>query len=340
MSGLARAIAGHLAQCDTAHVELAIYGFDDAAAVAEAINEFCRREVGAAVVDALFYRSSIGAVAGLSLVDGRRVVVKAHQPDWSHARLEEIARLQAHVASRTGLAPAVLAGPARLGRGWGVVEAYVDRGVGCDAHDPQVRRALAESLHGIVDLLEPFAAVSGLPSQLTSVPEGALWPTPHSRLFDFDATRAGAEDIDAVAAEARSRMVPGGRTVLGHGDWRAEHVRFEAMRPVVAFDWDSLCKDREPALVGSDAHAFCADWSRSDRAQAPTLDEARAFVAVYERARGRPFDRDERTLCGAAFTYAVAYTARCVHSLGQDERRRPGTFQHLIAKHGAALLDL
>ena len=79
-----------------------------------------------------------------------------------------------------------------------------------------------------------------LPSQLlTSPPADALWPTPHSRLFDFEATRAGAEDIDRLAVAARGRMRRADRTVLGHGDWRAEHVRVEGDVPVVAFDRDS-----------------------------------------------------------------------------------------------------
>jgi hypothetical protein len=234
----------------------------------------------------------------------------------------------------------VLAGPSPLGRGLAIAERYVDRGVARDAHEAAIRRALATSLHALVEALEPFIATSVLPLQLSSPPAGEIWPTPHSRLFDFEATRAGAVDIDSLAAEARSRVTSSGRIVLGHGDWRAEHVRFDGATPVVAFDWDSLCKEAEPALVGFNAHGFCADWSRADHAQAPTLDEARAFVNDYEVARGHPFADDERRLCGAAFAYSVAYTARCTHALGRDERRQPGTFQHLVATYGRGLLDL
>lgn len=179
VSSLERTIAGHLAEWDTPYVELAIYGFADARAIAKEINDFCRREVGAPVADALFYQSSVGAVAGVSLDDGRQVVVKAHQPDWSRARLEGIARLQNHIASRTGLAPMALAGPAPLGKGWGVIESCVDRGVIADAHDPQIRRALATSLYIIVEVLEPFTQASDL-LPLMAPPEDALWPTPHS----------------------------------------------------------------------------------------------------------------------------------------------------------------
>jgi hypothetical protein len=173
-----------------------------------------------------------------------------------------------------------------------------------------------------------------------SLPTDVLWPPPHSRLFDFEATRSGAEYIDELAATARGSMIPVGRHVIGHSDWRAEHVRFGDDRPVLAFDWDSLCVEREPALVGITAHMFCADWSCDRIGQAPTLEEARAFVAEYQAAARRQFTHDERVLCSAAFAYSVAYTSRCGHASGVDTRNQPGTFQHLIASAGAELLEL
>jgi hypothetical protein len=110
---------------------------------------------------------------------------------------------------------------------------------------------------------------------------------------------------------------------------------------VAAFDWDSLCREREPALVGFNAHAFCADWTRHhDIAPAPTLDEARSFVADYEAARGGAFADDQRRLCGASFAYWCAYTARCVHARGVDERGMTGTFTHLVASEALHLLAL
>jgi hypothetical protein len=102
----------------------------------------------------------------------------------------------------------------------------------------------------------------------------------------------------------------------------------------------SLCEASEAALVGSTAHMFCADWSRDDLAQAPTLEEAAAFVAEYEEAAGRAFTTEERILCGAAFAYSVAYSARCSHAGGIDTRSHAGTFQHLVATTGARLLQL
>jgi hypothetical protein len=326
---LAGVIAADLATWETPpYVELAIYGSSDARAIAAEVDAFCRRELGGAVARGLLHMASIGSVTAVELVDGRRVVVKAHQPERELGCLREIIRVQMHLASRGLFATTVSGGPAPIGRGLGIVEAFVERGATRDAHEPVVRAALARSLHQIVVACGPLVAGSSLrPQLLATLPEGALWGTPHSKLFDFSRPD---QAVDEVARAARARLVAAGDLVIGHGDWRAEHVRFDGDEIVGAFDWDSLCKEREPALVGVTAHAFCCDWSRTPPPAAPTIDEARAFVGEYERARGRAFDADERRLCGAAFAYSCAYTARC----GAE------TFRALVASHGAALTEL
>jgi hypothetical protein len=322
-------------------VEVALHGHADPARIARAIDAVCRRVAGAPVEHALFYRSSIAAVAGLELAGGRRVVVKGHQPGWHAQTVDELARLQRHVAEVLRLAPRPIGEPLPLAYGLATVEEYEARGIAADPHDPAIRRAIAEAFHEVLAVLEPFVPASRLPPHLlTSAPREQLWPQPHSRLFDFESTAPGAEDIDALAADARAAMEPAGRTVLAHGDWRAEHLRFQRGRVALAYDWQSVCRCEEPALVGATAHAFCADWSLDGHRQAPTIDEARALIEDYERARGKPFGRAERRLCGAAFAYCVAYTARCGHAGGFRGRDLPGTFHHLIATHGRGLLAL
>ncbi len=340
---LAEVIAADLSTWTTPpYVELAVYGSAEPRAIAGEIDAFCRRELGGAVARGLFHTASIGSVSAVELGDGRRVVIKAHQPERALPWLQEVVRVQMHLASRGLYATTVCAGPAPIGRGLAIVEALVEGGVARDAHEPAVRRALARSLHAIVAACRPLVGASSLEPTFVAAPD-ALWPTPHSKLFDFAATAAGADWIDDVARAARARMQPAGDVVIGHGDWRVEHVRFAGAgdeRIVAAFDWDSLCKQREPALVGFTAHAFCADWTRPGLACAPTVDEARAFVADYEAARGRGFHGDERRLAGAAFAYACAYTARCGWALGADERAQPGTFHALVAAHGPSLAEL
>ena len=340
LPSLAQVIAQHLAHPPgqprrEPHVELAIYGFAEPARVAGLLDACCLHLLGAHVHGALFYQSSVGAVAGVELTDGQRVVLKAYQPDRSLERLQEVARLQRYLARHGCLAPAVLAGPEPLARGHLLIEEHVCRGEARDGHEPAIRAAIAHSLHAVSAGLAPLVAGSSIPPHaLALLPPDRLWPVPHSKRFDFEATRAGAEEIDALARLARPRMLPVGALVLGHSDWRAEHLRFEGHRPVAAFDWDSLCKSHEPELVGFIAHGFCADWSRSGHVQAPTLAEARAFVGDYEAARGTSFTAAERRALSAAF----AYTSRCGHAYGK--REQPGTSHHLLASQGEQLLEL
>jgi hypothetical protein len=67
---------------------------------------------------------------------------------------------------------------------------------------------------------------------LGDLPADVLWPTPPDERFDFQATRSGAEWIDEIAWQARRRRdhAPKGETLVGHLDWRMEHLRFPGTR--------------------------------------------------------------------------------------------------------------
>jgi hypothetical protein len=339
---LAPVIAAHLREWEPSppFVELAIFECADAYSIARILNAFCMRNLGSPIVGGLFHQSSVGSVTGLVLDDGRSVVIKAHQPERSREYLAEVVRVQSYLAERRVFATKVVAGPLPLGRGYAIVEAFTDIGSKADAHRPEIRGALAAGLHAIVQACNPLVETTSLGPALLRSAGDALWPTPHSKLFDFAASAKGAEWIDDIAERARERMRPVGNLVIGHSDWRVEHVRFSANTPVVAFDWDSLCCEREPALIGSVANGFCADWSQGDNRQAPSLDEARGFVRGYERARGKMFSAEERRLCSACLAYASAYTARCGHAEGRDEREAPGTFQHLVWSERGNLFEV
>lgn len=339
---LAAVIAAHLQEWEPSppFVELAIFECADAYLIAGFLNTFCLRNLGSPIAEGLFHQSSIGSVSGVVLEDGRSVVIKAHQPERSREFLAEVVRVQSYLTERAVFATQVVTGPLPLGRGYAIVEAFTDIGSKADAHRPEIRGALAAGLHAIVQACNPLVETTSLGPALLRSAGDALWPTPHSKLFDFAASAKGAEWIDDIAERARERMRPVGDLVIGHSDWRVEHVRFSANTPVVAFDWDSLCCEREPALIGTVANGFCADFSQGDNRQAPTLDEARAFVRDYERARGRRFSAEERRLCGASVAYASAYTARCGHAAGHDERETPGTFQHLVWNERGNLFEM
>jgi hypothetical protein len=306
---LAAVIAARLAEHGDKR-DLPIYGTGDARAIAREIDRFCRDELGGVVARPLFYETSQGSVAGVELVDGRRVVVKAHHPKQDLAGLHESVRVQMHLASRGLYATTVCGGPAPIGRTLATVEAFVIGGVTRDGREPAVRVELARSLFAIVEACRPLVASSSL-------------------LSHYLAGSHDDEATDELARAARARMQPAGELVIGHGDWRVQQVLFDGDRVVAAHDWISLCKEREPALIGFTAFAFCVDWSRTP-VPVTSLDDARAFVADYEAARGRAFTVDERRLCGALFAYSYAYMARGAG----------GTFADVVESYGAGLLEL
>jgi hypothetical protein len=137
-----------------------------------------------------------------------------------------------------------------------------------------------------------------------------VFPVPHDRRFDL--ARAGGEWIDAVAREARAVLRRWeGPEVVGHADWRVEHLRYTGGRLCAVHDWDSLVVRPEAALAGALSGAFSVDWTQIERCSLPTPDDAAGFVADYEAARGRPFEAAERDLARAALVFQLAYNARC-----------------------------
>ena len=339
---LASIIAAHLREWNAAppFVELAIFETSDALPIARAIDAFCLGHLGAHVTRGLFHQSSNGSVTGVELEDERRLVIKAHRPYRTSDFLAEVRRIQSHLTERGVFAPKVVAGPLPLGQGHAMVETFIEIGQIANGHRPEIRRALARALWLIVATCANLTPSTSLGPGLLSWRAVQLWPKPYSELFDFGTMSQGAKWIDEVAARARKRMKPAGVHVIGHSDWRQEHVRFVGEEPVAAFDWDSLCCDLEPCILGRAALGFCADWSRKEHAQAPTLSEALAFIREYEEARGSVLSAQERRLAHASLLYAGAFSARCSHAPGVDTRATEGTFQHFLWAYGTRLLQL
>jgi aminoglycoside phosphotransferase (APT) family kinase protein len=127
--------------------------------------------------------------------------------------------------------------------------------------------------------------------------------------------------------------------VLGHGDWRVQHLRFRHGRIVATYDWDSLAFCSETELVGVSAHGFTADWTLEAVRRIPTAYDVQAYVADYERARGQPFSKRERQSLFAHCVYCIAYSARCAHSLEADKIEwEENTWPYLLKTEGEALL--
>lgn len=316
------------------------------------LDTFCRAHLGAGVQRVEFHATSVGDVHGLHLSDGRRVVVKVHSGDADARHLTAAQRVQSSLAESGFPCPRPLLGPTALENGLAVVETLLRRGERADARDPRVRGVMAAGLATLVEICRSLTETPGLGRPFMP-PEGRLFPKPHAPRFDFEGTVEDAGWIHRLALAAIGRRE--GRVaepVLGHYDWRVEHLRFAGGELCAVYDWESLGVGPEPVLVGSAAHAFTADWSLDSPSRAPRLADCLAFVADYEAARGAPFGPTERKQLNAALVYALAYTARCEHSddltafgsrpaLRGPRRSVPaGSFRALLAEHGAELLGL
>jgi len=321
--------------------ERSMYGTADPLEIAGLINALCADRLGAGVAAGLFHASSQGGVCGLVLTDGRRVVVKAHAPTWTRPTLAAVAHVQRCLSARSFSCPRPLLGPTTLGRGYATVEELVEQGGVGDGHRPAVRRALAHTLARLVRSARDLRDTAGLrPGMLTALPPGALWPTPHSPIFDLAASARGAGWIERYAAEARDTLArSSSAVVVGHTDWGVQNSRFVGDTLSVVYDWDSLARDRETTIVAQAATNFPFNWSLPQPPPGPSAEEARAFIAAYEAACGAPFTAGEWVEIAAAATYALAYAARLEHSLQpQVTEFAPGGGRARLAHYGDAFL--
>jgi hypothetical protein len=137
-------------------LERLLFGTDDPAAVAAVIDGFCGEQL-ADVADGIFYRSGVGVVAGVSLVDGRRVVVKVHRWNVSIQRLAAVQEVQQHQADAGLPAPRPLVGPTILGDGIATVEEHRP-GAGPVWPSARTRSCIA---HGLFDFIRSASVLAG-----------------------------------------------------------------------------------------------------------------------------------------------------------------------------------
>jgi hypothetical protein len=179
-----------------------ILGTTDPQQVFEGLAFFCAVRLGSGVEEAFLCELSVGAALGLRLQDGRRIMLKAHPPDRSYRFLDAVCRVQRYLFSQGFPCPEPITGPLLFGRGLATVEAFADNGEFADAHEPRIRHEMARALAWALALGSEVADVHAL-SQGRTWPKKGLWPQPHNALFDFEATAAGAEWIDAFARRSK-----------------------------------------------------------------------------------------------------------------------------------------
>ena len=347
---LAAQVKELLDEWDNPAVERDIFGTADPALIAEQVDAFCREHLGRAIRRPVFYRSSVGAVFGLELEDGEQVVLKAHQPDVSISFLRATDAVQRKLAQQRYPCPEPLLSPTPFGQGSATVERMRAKGSYANPHQPWVRQQMAAALARQVEIARGSETHPGFREGRwgAPLPPDRLWPKPHSVIFDFEATAAGAEWIDELGWHAKRALdQSSGDLVVGHCDWSSKHFRFVGRRITAIYDWDSLRADPEPVIVGRAAKNHCAVYDTPLSGKVPHIaswDEFTGFVSDYEAARVRPFTAAERRTLSAASLYSLAYSARCSHALEPHLTREtgfpPDNWRHALAAYGERLLRL
>lgn len=269
------------------------------------VPAWCRAQLGGEPAEVLFQRESISTVFGLRLAGGADVVVKARPDDG---------RAGACVVAQVSLAE----------RGFPCARPLTPVvGVGLLAVHAEELRAGGEVLRGdspevAARYAEVFARLMAELTEVTVPPplpnprwlrwdhrDPGLWPR-IDFLEGMDQSAVPAHVVD-TAGRARARLratdLP---SVLGHGDYEAQNLRWHGSEVWAVHDWDSLAWQPEAALVGAASGAFAS-------AGPPTLasiDGSAAFLMSYQDSRGRRFTAVELEIAWAASLWPAAHNAR------------------------------
>ena len=333
--GTVHSLASVIPVAGIGRFEAEVFGTMESSEVAAVLASLAATATGVEVVGGLWYCSSTAAVAGVVLEDGRSVVVRAYQRSASSSFIEGVVRAQDRLASAGFPCARPLSGPVVVDGILGRVESLLP--------DPGPRRfepgEMNESARGLARVVSLAATVdpAGLDRHPMALPDTQLYPSPHSPLFDFDATASGAEWIDEIASAARRAMTDV-TPVIAHGDWSARNVRLGPGGLLGAYDWESLQHGPETTAVGV-AAATWRSLGEPHEPMAPSADEIMRYVTLYEAGREGPFTARQRRSARAAAAFALAYTARCEHALDPGTRTGRASERLATDDHMQPLLE-
>lgn len=300
-----------------AATERAVFGDLNPDDIVDALEVACERSLGSSLRDGFLYQVSAGVVIGLELMDGRRVIFKGYQQRWTPTFLVAVKRVQRSLHAAGFPCPQPLDVEVLVGVAVMLAESVLpDPGVG-----PASARSRSQLATGLVELVERCRPIDepGLAEHPLRRPFHGAFPEPHSPIFDFGATRDGAEWIEDIALRTRAIIdADTSPPVIAHTDWSLRNVRVDAARVVAVYDWDSLALLRESEAVALAA----ATWSKTGQPNdpTPTLVEIDLYADDYETRRGHPFKPVQRRAIRAAAIASMAYTARCEHAIDPHEQ--------------------
>jgi hypothetical protein len=312
---------------------------------ADAVGEWCARELGSEVAETLFARGNLSAVHGVRLADGREVVIKVRPAAARYAGCTAVQR----ELWRAGFpCPEPLVGPLPLhpgegGDGFAVnAEALITGGTpfdfggggdggdgGGDGNSDDGGSGGGGSDDGGSDRGgDGAAAFAGLLARLISLaPKPAdvpdlspspawiawdhghrgVWPPPDDRDIDLNALPETAW-LDRLGAAARDRLAAAGTDapVIGHCDWESHNLDFRDGEPFVVHDWDSVVAAPETVIVGVAA----AMWPAGIGCVGASVQQTTDFLTGYQEARGRKLTAEEIEQTWAAGLWIRSFNAK------------------------------
>jgi hypothetical protein len=272
-----------------------------------AIDDWCRRWLGAGAGEVLFTAGHLSRVVGVRLRDGREVVVKVRP---AAARLAGCTYVQRALWEAGFPCPQPLVGPVSLGGYAASAESFRPGGDVLGVADKAVERYA-----GLLELLVRPAPAPRMIRSLTPNPpwvawdheQGGVWPPPDDRDADLNA-HSGAAWLDEIGHRVTRRLqqLRGDEHVVGHGDWEAQNLRWHGQQPWTVHDWDSAVSAPEPVIVGLAA----AVWPCGAEQRAASVSESEAFIESYQHAAGRPWSANEIQASWAAGLWVYAFNAK------------------------------
>jgi hypothetical protein len=266
---------------------------------------WCREHLGGEPAGVLFRVRQMSDVVGLRLTGGRDVVVKARADD---GRAASCVAAQRRLAERGFPCPRPLTAAVRVGPLAVHAEEHRPGGEVLHGDSPDVAAACAGVFARIVAGLEGAAVAPPLPNPRWvrwDHADPGLWPV-IGFLDERDQAAVPAHVVDAARRARRRLLAADLPRVLGHADFEAQNLRWDGREVRVVHDWDSLAWQPEAALVGAASGSFPG----ARPAALASVEGSAAFLAAYQRLRGRAFTAEELEVAWAAGVWPAAHNAR------------------------------
>ncbi len=295
----------------------------------ENLSAWCEANLKSPLGDVMFEAGYSSAVFGVILDDNRCIVVKVRP--W-HERLVSCWRVHRHMWEAGFPCPEPLGPPAKQDSLAVSFECYLPGGHSL-ARGLETAEKLGHVLADLVKLAPPaeaFPQLSPAWGFLRWDDPGESWPPATDIAEDLN-TQQDPQWIERSARLARAvireNKLP---SVIGHGDWWSDNIRWENGHLLAVDDWDSIVSLSEPAIAGVAAALFSFGQS--------TIEESAAFLDAYVAASGRCWTTQEYQIAWAAGLWARLFDARkkSIRSVFEFATQLEGEVEERLKRAGIA----